>query len=77
MDFVNMWAMRILLLSALGLSIYCAVAVPQLRSVAVTILVIFASVCFPYAVGFALTRHASVLIYPAALFLTRVLAVQS
>ena len=76
MDPVNMLLMRILLLSALGSAVYCAVAVPRLKSVAIAVLVIFASVCLPYVAGFALTRHASVLIYPAALFLTKVFAMQ-
>ena len=76
MDRVNMALMRLILLSSLVLA-FCALAVTPLRFAATAILVIFVSVSFPYVVGFALTRHASVLIYPAALFLTRVLAVES
>ncbi|MFL6427925.1 MAG: hypothetical protein ACJ71S_06755 [Acidobacteriaceae bacterium] len=76
-DFVNMALMRLILLVSLVLALYCMFRVSPLKFAATATLVIFASVCFPYLVGFALTRHASVLIYPAALFLTRVLAVQS
>lgn len=75
LDPINMLLMRAVLLSALGLAIYCAIAVPSIRFAAIASLVVFATVCLPYVAGFALTRHATVLLYPAALFLTRALTV--
>ncbi len=48
-----------------------------LRAAAAAFLLLVGAVALPYVVGFAYTRHVSVLIYPSALLLCRVLAATS
>lgn len=73
LDLPNMLAMRAIMLAALALAIYYLRHNSELRIEALVVLVLFAGISFPYIIGFALTRHAAVLIYPAALFLCRAL----
>ena len=46
---------------------------PSLRQVGWVLLALVAACLLPYIVGFAYTRHVSVLIYPAALMCCRML----
>jgi hypothetical protein len=80
-DLINMILMRLTLLSAIGWACY-SLAVHSRGPkgsratvfASVAVLSILASVSIPYLLGFALTRHASVLIYPATLYLCRIAA---
>ncbi len=67
---------RVLLWSALVLSIRSLfrTAEGDMRYPAAAFLLLVGAVALPYVVGFAYTRHISVLIYPAALLLCRALA---
>jgi hypothetical protein len=78
-DLFNMILMRLMLLSAIvtagySLAVYNRGQKTSSAFAAAAILSICVSVSIPYLLGFALTRHASVLIYPAALYLCRVAA---
>ncbi len=66
---------RLLLWSALLLSLAGLVRpwVPNARFAAATFLLLVAAVALPYLLGFAYTRHISVLIYPSALLCCRLL----
>ena len=68
---------RVLLWSALVLSIRALFrpAESDLRYPAAAFLLVMGAVALPYVVGFAYTRHISVLIYPSALLLCRALVV--
>ncbi len=67
---------RVLFWAALLLSLRTLVRVrdSSTRSAAAMFLLMVAAVALPYVVGFAYTRHISVLIYPSALLLCRLLA---
>ena len=49
-------------------------ATPQRRIVGAIFLALVAACVLPYLVGFAYTRHASILIYPAVLMCCRLLS---
>ena len=72
----GMLLFRLLFWAALGLSVRALGREPRdgQRYAAGTFLLLVAAVALPYVVGFAYTRHISVLIYPAALMLCRFLA---
>lgn len=67
---------RLLLWGALGISGWWVLrgGQPWRRYAGAVFLLLIAAVALPYVVGFAYTRHVSVLIYPAALMLCRALA---
>lgn len=69
-DLVNMLLMRVVLLGAIAAGLW-GLRFPDLRFASLSLLAVFAAVSLPSVVGFALTRHASVLIYPACLFLSK------
>jgi hypothetical protein len=74
----GMVVFRLMLWAAIGSAIYlvfCARGAERrsLRVASGVFLGVVAACALPYVAGFAYTRHASVLIYPAALFLCRVL----
>ena len=73
----GMLLFRLLFWSALGLSAWALTRGDRdkLRYGAATFLLLVAAVALPYVIGFAYTRHISVLIYPSALMLCRFLAV--
>ena len=64
---------RLLLWAAIGLSLWGIFngASEGRRAAGATFLLLLAAVALPYVVGFAYTRHVSVLIYPAALLCCR------
>ncbi len=72
----GMLLFRLLFWAALGLSVRALSRGPMggQRYAAATFLLLIAAVALPYVVGFAYTRHISVLIYPSALMLCRFLA---
>ena len=72
----GMLLFRLLFWMALGLSIRAFMRGDRdgSRYAAGTFLLLVAAVALPYVIGFAYTRHISVLIYPAALLLCRFLA---
>ena len=67
---------RLLLWAAIGVAGWSIVRVreAEMRRAGAVFLLLLAAVALPYVVGFAYTRHVSVLIYPAALFCCRALA---
>ncbi|MCU1253044.1 MAG: hypothetical protein JWQ49_6073 [Edaphobacter sp.] len=74
----GMVAFRLMLWAAIGSAIYLVFRVRgaewrSLRAASGVFLGLVAACALPYVAGFAYTRHVSVLIYPAALFLCRVL----
>jgi hypothetical protein len=73
----GMVVFRLMLWTAIASAIYLLVrkggADRRLRVSSGVFLVVVAACALPYIAGFAYTRHASILIYPAALFCCRVL----
>jgi hypothetical protein len=74
----GMLAFRLVLWTSILCAIYLlfrarGVERKPLRVAAGVFLAVVAACALPYVAGFAYTRHVSVLIYPAALFLCRVL----
>lgn len=77
-DIYGLLIFRLILWSAIACAFYSAfrhtpVNDPPLRAISGIFLAICAACLFPYVVGFAYTRHASILIYPAALMCCRML----
>lgn len=68
---ISMILFRLLLWTACGIALLCLAQKRRAASASIVYLGTIGTVAAPYLAGFALTRHAGVLIFPSALFLCR------
>ncbi len=73
-EVVGMVLFRVIFWTAMGISLLAVVRGSPLRGSGAVFLLVVGAVALPYVLGFAYTRHVSVLIYPSVLMCCRGLA---